>query len=818
MLATLPLLAVRCGRKAQTSPDALYHSIEQRFISGELAQADGECIRAAPLINASDPLWTTKFRLQHAKILLYQGRYRDALLLLDTPLVQNSADITLAISRNTLLSIAYKRTGDAARATQALASAEKLCPDELSCSGVRLAQGIVAIDNDKFGDADHAFYLSLASANASGDRFLEMQSLLDLGVVALRQEHYDEALDRFKQASLVANAIGARQALEKATGNIGWALYKLGDFKHALGNSQLAEQQAAALGSPIDQVNWLNDSGLSQYRLEELAAAKVSYEHSLQLARSIQNTEEMSDALVALASLSLQTNDLPDALARSREAQQIAEQRGNTSDTLQPALIEALVLERQGHSSAARTLLLALEQRSIAKPSIRWEIENALASVSANTGDRLSAETWFQRAIQTFHVQRSSLSNIDSRLPFVENGTTLYLSYVQYLIHNGKVIKALRTLDQGRAETLGEGLAAHPPTASAAETNPNEVARHLHATILVYCLRPTTSYLWAITPERSDFVRLPGKEVILPLIESHTRAILSSKDVLTRDDAPGATLYRQLVEPAGNLIPPQGEVYIIADQEMNGLNFETLISTHGKPHFWIEDASILNAKSLALLLKSKAPSAPDPARKRLLLVGDPIYDGSEFQKLPHASEEVSGVAAHFPPEHRIVLTGPQATPAAYQLSHPRDFAYIHFVAHATASEINPLDSAVILSSQTREAESYKLYARAILNQRLDADLVTISSCFGSGVRAYSGEGLVGLAWAFLRAGSHNVIGALWEVDDVSTPQLMRVLYDGLANGDTPATALRLAKLEMIHNSGVFRKPFYWAPFQLYVGA
>jgi CHAT domain-containing protein len=96
--------------------------------------------------------------------------------------------------------------------------------------------------------------------------------------------------------------------------------------------------------------------------------------------------------------------------------------------------------------------------------------------------------------------------------------------------------------------------------------------------------------------------------------------------------------------------------------------------------------------------------------------------------------------------------------------------------------------------------------------------VTISSCYGSGIRSYSGEGLVGLTWAFLHAGSHNVIGALWEVSDASTPRLMSDLYDGLAHGASPADALRAAKLAMIHRGDVFRKPYYWGSFQLYAGA
>ncbi len=132
-------------------------------------------------------------------------------------------------------------------------------------------------------------------------------------------------------------------------------------------------------------------------------------------------------------------------------------------------------------------------------------------------------------------------------------------------------------------------------------------------------------------------------------------------------------------------------------------------------------------------------------------------------------------------------------------------SYIHFVSHAVASELVPLDSAVILSPDGTP-DSAKLYARDILSKPLHARLVTISACQGSGVRAYAGEGLVGLAWAFLRAGSRNVIGALWDVSDASTPELMEHLYDGIAAGQPPDVSLRAAKLELLHSRGVFRKP------------
>ena len=187
----------------------------------------------------------------------------------------------------------------------------------------------------------------------------------------------------------------------------------------------------------------------------------------------------------------------------------------------------------------------------------------------------------------------------------------------------------------------------------------------------------------------------------------------------------------------------------------------------------------------------------------------------QYGDLPNAATEMHSVEKHFAPSERKIYARTEATNQAYLSSGPEHFAYIHFVAHAAASRLSPLDSAVILSKATSEDDSFKLYARDIIRRPVHADLVTISTCYGAGTRAYAGEGLVGLSWAFMRAGAHNVIGALWEVSDSSTPQLMDHLYGELAQGRAPDTALRTAKLSLLNSNSVFRKPFYWAPFQLY---
>src|SRR5262249_24115487 len=158
-------------------------------------------------------------RIQQGKVWVYQGRYREALDRLAPSLPADLSGGPLGVTQSALLSIAYQRLNRRPEAERSLAAAESLCITENSCGEVELAQGIVDVENDSLADATTAFELSLKQARARGDDFLSMQALLNLGVVSLRMELYDDALERFADASTFAQKLGARLALEKATGN-----------------------------------------------------------------------------------------------------------------------------------------------------------------------------------------------------------------------------------------------------------------------------------------------------------------------------------------------------------------------------------------------------------------------------------------------------------------------------------------------------------------------------------------------------------------------------------------------------------------------
>jgi CHAT domain-containing protein/predicted GNAT family N-acyltransferase len=538
----------------------------------------------------------------------------------------------------------------------------------------------------------------------------------------------------------------------------------------------------------------------------------------LALARSLKNFPGIIHADQTLASLHLHSQHPETAEVYIREAMELDRQGVDAFDAQLDRLIEAQFLEQTGNVPKALTLLLDVERQTRQFPTIRLDAQHTLAQMYDQAGNEKSTEIWLKRCIRTYRSERSGLRTDDMRLPFSQNGHDLYMDYVAYLVRNHRTDDALNVIDQGRAETLAEGLGLEKKNASVPplRISLKSLAHQSHAVILVYAMSEQVSYLWAGNGKESGFYTLPGRDTILAAVASHRRAVLAARDLVAEQHPAALDLYEMLVKPAEHLLHHGDRVFIVAGG-LNGLNFETLLTPGPSSHYWIEDVTITHLPSLRLLALAhqKAPARSSTTHpSQLLVIGNPVYSGQQYAALPQAAAEVADVAAHFPKHARTIITGMDASPAAYIRSNPARFEYIHFVSHATASRLVPLDSAVILSAHGTP-DAAKLYARDILSQPLHAELVTISACQGSGLRVYAGEGLVGLAWAFLRAGSHHVIGALWDVSDASTPDLMGHLYDGIAAGEPPDVSLRAAKLDMLHSRGVFRKPIYWGAFQLY---
>lgn len=717
-----------------------------------------------------------------------------------------------------LQALAYSHLGNASQADQNLQQAERLC-DLSNCAikgEVARIAGAIEAERNHPDKAEVFFRNSLQIARQQDDKFLEASDLLNLGVVAIGKEHFDESVDWSDGASTIAHAVDAQLTEEKALGNLGWAYYKMGDFGKALDGFVKATKSAHRLGAVIDEVEWLNNQGLVYFQEEQSQAAENYYRQSLELAQASQNKAQTIASLIALAFVSVRTERFDAAKQYADQAFQLAHPENDRPDELYALLVRAEIAAHSTDAEHARKLFLEVSRDPKSDTSLRWRAQDDLAKLYEFENQPALADRQYRESLNTLEKARSSLRHEEFRLPFLSNATHLYDDYVRFLVKQGETAKALQVADFSRAQTLLEGLGALPKQASFHPTviNAQQVARAAGGTILFYWLGSSRSFLWAVTPNQTRLFQLPLQSELEGLVLRYNQALSGPADVLQAENPDGRRLYDLLIAPAEKSIPHNSRVFIVPDGSLNHLNFETLIVSKPIPHYWIEDAAVTNVNSLRLMAIPDRPRAKQTAN--LLLIGDAVAAASQYRELPNAAGEMNNIAAHFPQSAKLVLQRSQATADAYLAAQPERFSYIHFVAHGTASELSPLDSAIVLSKSPTN-DSFKLYARDIIQHPLSTDLVTISSCYGEGARAYTGEGLVGLSWAFLRAGAHNVIGALWEVSDNSTPQLMDHLYADLQKGASPAQALRQAKLQMLHSNSVFRKPFYWAPFQLYTG-
>jgi CHAT domain-containing protein len=807
-------------------PQLSYNHARSSFIRGDLALAEREAEFGYQHFRAHDLHWASRFQLLAAEVMLQRGMSDRALTMLGG-FSSGVNDPDLLAQSSAIESVAYVRQGDFLQAEQRLQQSRALCEhSSYSGCGQRLqAGGILAAKRGNFAEARRLFQDTYAFAKSHGDKYLDASAALNLGWVYLQADRFEDALSYLTVALRLSREIQAQDLIEKSSGNLGWAYLQLGDSERALSLFLDAEKSASQRGNIRSDLGWTSTIGSTYRSVGETDRAAQYYRRALDLARLISSKEDITNSLEDLTHLSIDAGRLDDADRYLDEL--IREMASSVSrvDGLDMMLARGRIASAKHQVAQAEQLLRDVEKDTQSTTSMRLEAEYELAKLYEADGNVVAAARAYQTALGTYETARATLKSEESQLPFGANASRIYDSYIQLLMRERNTEQALAIADKSRAGTLEKGLdVASATSMQSASLNPRKIARRANATLLFYWLSEKQSYLWTITPSRIAAFNLPPRREIADRVKNYSKKILGLRDLRRTGDPDGESLYQSLVVPASELIDPAKQVIILADGELSQLNFETLLVPDRKSdsrspseqiaqvHYLVDDMTVALSPSLAMLQASRR--ARDRGG-RILLFGDPVSPSDEFPSLPLSGFEMSSIQSHFAKGRVSVVAGQQATPATYLSSNPAQYSYIHFVSHAVANRIVPLDSAIVLSKTGVDENSFKLYARDIIQHPVDAKLVTISACYGNGTRFYAGEGLVGLSWAFLHAGAQRVIGALWEVSDESTPRLMDGLYRGIEEGNSPAVSLRNAKLALLHSQSRFSLPFYWASFQIY---
>jgi CHAT domain-containing protein len=818
LIVLLAIFGSACTPRVDRASD-LYAQAFRSFQQGDLPQAQKRVHQGAALwTDQPSSAWYWRFRLLEAEVLIAQGKAHDAMQIVEAPgsVIQDPAlearrqkirgHASMNLAPRPRYSEAGALLGDASRRAKA-GSLAKLALE------VEVLQGLLLIRTNDIPAAESTTTAAFEHAVEQQDDYWQAASLNNLGLIRIRRFRYDQAIPFFERALTAATRADAHRLSSLSLTNLGLCYYRIGDFDKALSFLERATALQERLGT-LDAVQGslgsIGEVHLAQGLTEKAIA---SFERALKLARSSAPWDAGKWA-GNLAAAHMELKQWEAAERFNREAITLRRQTNDESSVVYSKLNDASIAAGRGQH--AQAIALYEETLGLARnnPEVSWDADAALGSIYAKIGKPEEAARYFERALGRIEAIRSSLPQRDFKVMFLARLIRFYQAYVGVLVGRGDVEKALQVADSSRALLLSERLEiSRGQGLAATRTTLQRAAKRLHVVFLSYWLAQDRSFLWAASADDLKLFVLPGYDRIASEVDAYRTFIEQNlRDPLATDSPAGRDLYDMLIAPAQALLPPGSHVVVVPDGPLHSLNLETLPAPSPRPHFWIEDVTLSVAPSLAIAASVPAPQTP--ARSTLLLVGDPEPIGPAFPRLANGTKEIQSIQRRFAPSAENVLTGSHASPAGFKNAGPERFSMIHFAAHAIANRASPEDSAVILS---RDGGGYMLTARDVLNLSLHADLVTISACRSAGARVYSGEGLVGFVWAFLHAGARNVIAGLWDVSDSSTFQLMDTLYAGLQARQSPADALRASKLALIHSGGNFSKPFYWGPFQLYVG-
>lgn len=761
--------------------------------------------------------WYWKFRLLKAEVFFTQGKAAEGSKLLEVPVsgLPESPDIQTRLILD---------KGLAEFSTSHFPESKKLFDQSLQLAESHQLETLVAeikvrrgVALARLGDAaasDRDLHDALRFARQANDTYLEATALGNLGFIRMTSARYDEAISWFSQSRALLSRLRAKVATARALNNTGYCYTQLGQPENAVPLFEEAVRLAADSGDLIDRylglgrlAEWYEGKG-------DHAKALVYYQQAIDAARQAHSPYYTAKWLYEIAATSIAAGDLARAEDCNRRALELEAQIRNPVESLPTQINAARIAEAKQQSSQAEqfysSVIQAAEKlKATEATGFLLEARGRLASLLVRTHHQRSAENQFQLALALINARRSELIDYEYRISYLSSLAQFYRDYVDFLVAQNRNAEALRVAESSRARVLAELLGGS--SASVAVAPPADyrtVARVSNNIFLSYWLAPARSFLWVITPSRISLFKLPPEPEISSLVNAYLGVIEGLHDPMREGGSAGHELYERLLAPALPLVPAGSNVAIVADGALHNLDFGTLPVSGSKSHYWIEDVTMSVVPSIDLVYRNLGLHSR--STDSLLLIGDPSPPDQEgFPKLLNAALEVTDIERQF--RQSVLRTGAQADPGAYAEAHPAQFSVIHFAAHAEANERDPLDSAIILSPR---GDTYKLYARDIAALPIRSNLVTLSACRGAGSRTYAGEGLVGFAWAFLEAGSRNVVAGLWEVDDASTAKLMERMYFHLRGGATPQQALRMAKLELLHSTGPYRKPYYWGPFQV----
>lgn len=599
---------------------------------------------------------------------------------------------------------------------------------------------------------------------------------------------------------------------------------------HALGIMGRNQEAAAILDSLIEVARSNGDQDLLLNAMPILAQVRQSQgraSEALGLHREI----------LSLADSTVSHRWVPSLIALTRAA-------GGPSASLQflhdnlarlEKLIEPLMRDMI-HWEEARWLIdsgdcdsaIRLLHRTNTDSSITANVE--LARCFRALGDDDSALVSLRRAESLWETLRGRPNDPEWREVRGADARAFVGDLLELLIDLGRTPEAFEAAQRFKGRTFVERMGG-PSFQMSSSANRNMAPIIPLSSFQRDVLRSGELYLDAVVGERAGFLfavtsdslrvsRLPDRQKLEAKVRLY-HEVVAAKPIARETPEIGAGLQRlaaralsdTLLAPFRDLIARSRTIVYSPDGPLHGLGVGELpvpLSPETEYRRMADDHEIARVPSVAVLAALRGRlSTPDKVEApRILALGAPGDEADELfgvrSEVRFLKGEYSGVTA------RLTDTDSVSADEAVDFS---GYDLLHLAGHFRPDNERPWNSAFLLRADPDPTRDFRLTATDILGKKLRARLCFLSGCESASGKTLPGEGVQGMAGAFLAAGVKSVVATLWPVDDRVTRELVRQFYRGIERGETAGEALAKAQ-RSIRSARATSAPFYWAGFVL----
>jgi len=741
-------------------------------------------------------------------------------------------------------------------------------PDEEGQVWLNLAE--IYDELNDFERERDALERSLPLVRQSGDTASESTALEDLSILDLREGRSREAAVSLQQSMRIAQTHILRR--EEAMAWLGKAelLAAEHEVSQALAAADSGQTRAVQAGEVFTSALLLQQEGDLHARLGDAPAAMIAYRKAESAWSAIPNPEHAALARASMARLEFRSGQ--DARAHDDILLALdgfeASRRNIASSSLRESFFAsvhdfydlAVEIEMRPNRADSGAVLEAwqIAERARARsmmdavrsstPFSAHDVPPALAEQSAGIEDRIGETQRTISMLRTGGVNRAALHRAEDQLH------TLVLDAEEAEAKEREAI----------APSLF-GAARRPPSLDdlrAALLAPD-------TQLIEYWVGARNAWLWLITSRSMRAVRLCSSPQLTVAVSAYRKALLAREENPPGEDLPAREariahadreLKVQAAKLGGLLLPlhPSSGIHrlvVIPDNIIASVPFSALRFGPGSG-FLIQSYEVTEEPSAAVAMELLSRPAALPKREAIAVFADPVYnlldprlakarsgasavrivanpgsaasahpqvpapvlrsdadlDLSALPRLRASDEEAKAIASISGADRVHLYLGFQATPAAVIETDWSRYFIAHFATHAVVDSARPELSGIVLSTLGKDGSPQNgiLWLHDIYRTPMPLPLVVLSGCRTAGGTAIPGEGISGLAQAFLSSGASAVVGSLWTVDDAAAGKMVPWFYQAMLDQHLSVSgALRAAQLKMLAAGS---PPYDWAGY------